>query len=102
MRTFLLRSVVFFAFAILTSILVFFWLHNPTVLPAASVQVKSFVTGESQTTNTDETSKAKENIQPYIVPEEGIKLSSLTLEDGQRTALEAAGINVETFVITKR
>ncbi len=54
MRTFLLRSLTFFAFAIVTSILVFFWLHNPTVLPAASEQVKSLVTGEPQASNSEE------------------------------------------------
>ncbi len=101
MRTFLLRSLTFFAFAIVTSILVFFWLHNPTVLPAASEQVKSLVTGEPQASNSEENADVDSAVQPYTVPDEGIKLSSLSLEDGQRRALEAAGIDVETFVITK-
>jgi hypothetical protein len=101
MRTFLIRSILFFFFAVLTSVLVFFWLHNPAVLPAISEQATSFVVGDSRTDAPNETTEAEAGIQPLNIPKEDIKLSSLTLQDSQRKALETAGINVESFVITK-
>jgi hypothetical protein len=101
MRTFILRSVVFFVFALVTSILVFFWLHNPTVLPALSDQAQTFIESalpnEEGSTDTGPVS----GTEVFSVPEGGVKLSTLNLGENQIKALEAAGIDVETFVITQ-
>jgi hypothetical protein len=51
-------------------------------------------------TTTKEVTAGEEELR-FSVPEEGITLASLPLTNAQKKALEAAGVDVSTFVMTK-
>ena len=101
MKTFLIRSVLFLGLSLLVTIGIFLWLNSATVLPAITEQVQTFrgvsPTKEDGTPegNSPDTNKA------FTVPQDGISLSSLTLGENQKKALETAGIDTNTFVITE-
>lgn len=84
MKTFLIRSFIFFLAAIAITIALFFF-------------VGSYQTKEAAVSDV---AMVKEKLQAKI-PEEGIQLSSLSLNDSQKKALEAVQINTETFVLTE-
>ncbi len=101
MKKFLLLSVLFLASALVAAVLIFWWLNNTTVLPGVSKQVKSFI--DSAPTPSDVSSEVTTTIksETFDIPPGGIKLSTLALGDNQKKALETAGINIDTFVVTE-
>ena len=101
MRTFLIRSTLLLACALLITIGIFLWLNSATVLPAISQQVETFTQSASSTSGENTNPEDSTLMKSLDVPHEGIKLSSLALGDSQKEALESVGINVEAFVITE-
>lgn len=101
MRIFLIRSALFLGLSILVTIGIFLWLNSATVLPAITEQVQTF-RGASPTkeSSTPEIDPSGTNTA-FDVPQGGIPLSSLTLGENQKKALETAGIDTNTFVITE-
>lgn len=84
MKTFLIRSFIFFLAAIAITIALFFFV--------GSYQTKEAVVGDVEIIS--------EKVKAQI-PEQGIPLSSLSLNDSQKKALEAVQINTETFILTE-
>lgn len=101
MSPFLIRSALFLVLALLITIGVFFWLNSATVLPTITEQVQTFRGVEPTKDIAESSESAAATSESFSIPSEGIKLSSLALGDSQRKALEAAGINIETFIITE-
>ncbi len=101
MKKFLLLSVLFLVGALVAAVLIFWWLNNTTVLPGVSKQVKSFIDSAPEASEMSTDLKEKVTSETFAIPEGGIKLSSLTLGDNQKKALETAGINIDTFVVTE-
>jgi hypothetical protein len=101
MRKFLLLSVLFLAGALVAAVLIFWWLNNTTVLLSVSEQVKSFI--DTAPTPNEVSSEVKTTIksEDFAIPVGGIKLSTLALGESQKKALQTAGINIDTFVITE-
>lgn len=101
MRNFLIRSALLLLLALLVTVAVFFWLHKTTVLPAITEQVhiigNGTPTNDEEIKNTDTTP----TFEKFNIPAEGIKISTLSLGEQQIKALETAGINVQTFVLTE-
>lgn len=101
MRTFLIRSALFLGLSILVTLGIFLWLNSANVLPAITEQVQTFrgvqPIKESSTAEVD----LSGTNTAFDVPQGGIPLSSLTLGENQKKALETAGIDTNTFMITE-
>lgn len=100
MKTFLVRSLIFFLTAVAISVGVFFfvgaYLHSGDVVTDAVVDSADSFATEAETRTEDVAEKLKEQI-----PDEGVPLSSLPLTESQKKALSAVNIDVETFMLTE-
>jgi hypothetical protein len=104
MKHFILTGVILFVLAVVATVAVFF-IARSYVVPADITTLKDEVGTKIQDSLgsvTDEGAKAVSDVAPSLsVGEGGLPLSSLNIEGAQKKALEAAGINTETFVITE-
>ncbi|MEY2665724.1 MAG: hypothetical protein RLZZ480_829 [Candidatus Parcubacteria bacterium] len=100
MKSFLIRSALFFLFAALVSVGLFVLVSLYGTSSKATLEsVKDTATSATDTVKTNKDSVA-ETLSSKI-PEKGIPLSSLPLSETQKKALAAAQIDVASFVITK-
>ena len=101
MSTFLIRFALFLVLTLLITITVFFWLNSTLVLPAITNQVQTFIGTEPAKEMSTPEGDSPGISKTFAVPEGGIPVSSLTLGENQKKALETAGIDTKTFTITK-
>ena len=104
MKRFILTGVIFFILGLLAAVAVFFLLRSYS-LPADVSTLKEEVgtkIQESLQGVTEEGNKAvSETTSTLSIPEGGVPLRELSLGAAQKKALEAAGIDTETFIITE-
>jgi hypothetical protein len=99
MKTFIIRSILFFVIAILVSVGVFFLISSYKT-PASPVgTVKD--TAASSTKAAVTAVKEKAQSTKFVIPDKGIPLSKLKLNDEQKSLLKKVGIDAQTFVPTK-
>lgn len=101
MRKFLLRSLFFFVLALLAVLGIFWWLNSDTALPDISEQARTLLEAAPEANEVSNDVKTKVTTETFAIPEGAIKLSTLTLGETQKKALQSTGINVETFVVTE-
>lgn len=100
MKTFIIRSVLFFVISAVVTIGVFWFVS--TLVPSKETVTKTI---EEAATSIPE--KAGEEVKKTAdavvdkIPEEGVPLSKVPLSDEQKKALAAVQIDVNTFVVTK-
>lgn len=97
MNAFIQRSLFVFLVVLAVVVIVFLSLHRPLTFLTLIEQAKTFI----EPAPVQEEGKKTVATNTFNFPKDGFKLSTLTLNDGQRKALETARINVETFVITQ-
>ncbi len=102
MRRFIITGVLFFIFGIVATVLVFFAV-NAYLVPAEVGNTKDNIGAKIQESISDVWNKFDTTVATSTlkIPDEGLPLSNFSLEGAQKKALETAGINTETFVITK-
>lgn len=99
MKVFILRSLSFFIIAGLITLGVYFLISSYTT-PTTPVSDMRDVAA-STTKAASEVVKEKAQKTKITIPESGIPLSSLKLNDEQKSLLNKVGINTQTFVLTK-
>jgi hypothetical protein len=102
MKRFILTGVLFFVLGTLATLLVF-WAVNSYLLPLDSNNVKGNISEKIQDSIDSALSKSADTLATSTlnIPNEGLLLNNFSLEGVQKKALEASGIDTETFVISK-
>jgi hypothetical protein len=100
MKTFLIRSLIFFLTAAAITVGVFFFVSG---LGAPSPVTEEGVKNSAENMSAVAEEKAEEATQKLKeqIPEGGVPLASLPLTESHKKALSAVNINVETFVLTE-
>jgi hypothetical protein len=101
MRHFIITGLVFFVLAALATLAVFLLIR----FYPAPLSIEEVTTGieakVDESINATASLATNESTTTLDIPEQGIPLKTLSLEGAQKKAVEAVGINTETFVITK-
>ncbi len=104
MKHFILTGVVFFLGALVATVVVSFLTRSyslPVDVTNLKDEVGTMVQEKLETVTDEATSTVTESAPVLQIKEGGLPLRDLSIEGAQKKALEAAGINTETFIITE-
>ncbi len=96
MKSFIGNSIIFFVLGVVATVGVFYMVNKSTITPS---DIPGFSSSQSVQDVVEETKQIQETLSK--VPEQGIPLSTLKLNDTQESTLKKVGIDTESFVITK-
>jgi hypothetical protein len=102
MRRFILTGVLFFVLGAIATVLVFFAV-NSYMSPLGDGSITDDIGVKIQESIDSVWGKVDTAVSTSTlkIPDEGLPLSNFSIEGAQKKALETAGIDTETFVITK-
>lgn len=101
MKNLLFRFAIFAILTLFVAAGIFWWSNDSPVFPQVFEQAKSLIDSSPETSDDEGNVITTFKSEIFTIPEGGIKLSSLALGESQKKALETAGINIETFVVTE-
>ncbi len=97
MKSFILNSVIFFTLGAIATVAVFYLINRNSFTLDDLYSLKS--TEKTVEESVAEAKQIQETLEK--IPDAGIPLASMRLNDTQKSALQKVGIDTQSFVITK-